>query len=86
MVASVRVRRPRRVKRGDGTGANTRLAEKGEPMKKTKFDHYLEEQLKDPAFARRFERAGEAWDVALRIAALRQQAGLSQKDLAGEIT
>jgi transcriptional regulator with XRE-family HTH domain len=38
--------------------------------------------LQDPAFAARFERAGEAWDVALQITALRQQAGLSQKDLA----
>lgn len=51
-------------------------------MKKTNFDKYLEEQLKDPAFAARFERAGEAWDVALQIAALRNRAGLSQKDLA----
>jgi transcriptional regulator with XRE-family HTH domain len=51
-------------------------------MKKTNFDRYLEQQLQDPAFAARFERAGEAWDVALQIAALRQQAGLSQKDLA----
>ena len=51
-------------------------------MKKTNFDRYLEEQLEDPAFAARFEHAGEAWDVALQIAALRQQAGLSQKDLA----
>lgn len=51
-------------------------------MKKTNFDHYLEEQLKDPAFADRFKQAGEAWDVALQIAALRQRAGLSQKDLA----
>jgi transcriptional regulator with XRE-family HTH domain len=51
-------------------------------MKKSNFDHYLEEQLQDPAFAARFERAGEAWDVALQIAALRQKAGLSQKNLA----
>ncbi|MBI2357944.1 MAG: helix-turn-helix transcriptional regulator [Deltaproteobacteria bacterium] len=51
-------------------------------MKKSNFDRYLEEQLKDPAFAARFKRAGEAWDVALQITALRQQAGLSQKDLA----
>ncbi len=51
-------------------------------MKKTNFDLYLEEQLKDPAFAVRFKQAGEAWDVALQIAALREQAGLSQKDLA----
>ncbi len=54
-------------------------------MKKTNFDKYLEEQLKDPAFAARFERAGEAWDVALQIAALRKQAGLSQKDLAKKL-
>ena len=51
-------------------------------MKKTNFDHYLEEQLQDPSIAARFERAGEAWDVALQITALRQQAGLSQKELA----
>ncbi len=50
-----------------------RLAEKSGKMKKTNFDRYLEDQLKDPAFAARFERAVEAWDVALQIAALRQQ-------------
>jgi DNA-binding XRE family transcriptional regulator len=51
-------------------------------MKKTNFDHYLEEQLQDRNFAPRYEQAGEAWDVALQITALRQQAGLSQKELA----
>ena len=51
-------------------------------MKKTNFDPHLEEQLRDPAFAERFKWAGEAWDVALQIAALREQAGLSQKELA----
>lgn len=51
-------------------------------MKKTNFDRYLEKQLEDPAFAARFKNAGEAWDIALQIAALREQAGLSQKDLA----
>ena len=54
-------------------------------MKKTNFDQYLEEQLKDPAFAERFERAGEAWDVAIQLAALREKAGLSQKDLARKL-
>ncbi len=54
-------------------------------MKKTNFDLYLEEQLKDPVFAERFERAGEAWDVALQLAALRERAGLSQKDLARKL-
>jgi transcriptional regulator with XRE-family HTH domain len=51
-------------------------------MKKTNFDRYVDKQLQDPAFAVRFKHAGEAWDVALQIAALREQAGLSQKDLA----
>ncbi len=51
-------------------------------MKKTNFDRYLEEQMKDPGFAARFEEAGEAWDVALQLAALRQRAGLSQRELA----
>ena len=54
-------------------------------MKKTNFDLYLEEQLKDPVFAERFERAGEGWDVALQLAALREKAGLSQRDLARKL-
>jgi transcriptional regulator with XRE-family HTH domain len=54
-------------------------------MKKTNFDLYLEEQLKDPDFAERFERAGEAWDVALQLAALREKAGFSQRDLARKL-
>jgi transcriptional regulator with XRE-family HTH domain len=51
-------------------------------MKKTNFDRYLTAQLKNPAFAARFEQAGEAWGVAVQLAALRQKAGLSQKELA----
>jgi transcriptional regulator with XRE-family HTH domain len=51
-------------------------------MKKTNFDRYLEKQMGDPAFAARLKNAGEAWDVALQIAALRERAGLSQKQLA----
>src|SRR6266853_6837011 len=54
-------------------------------MSKTNFDLFLEEQLRDPDFAERFKQAGEAWDVALQIAALRQQAGLSQKELARKL-
>ena len=54
-------------------------------MSKTNFDLFLEEQLKDPAFAERFARAGEAWDVAIQLAALREKAGLSQKDLARKL-
>ena len=51
-------------------------------MTNTNFERYLKQQMKDPAFASRFEQAGEAWDVSIQLAALRQQAGLSQKELA----
>jgi transcriptional regulator with XRE-family HTH domain len=51
-------------------------------MKKTNFDLYLKEQLKDKDFAARFRQAGEAWEVGLQITKLREEAGLSQKQLA----
>ena len=54
-------------------------------MSKTNFDIFLEEQLRDPGFAERFKQAGEAWEVALQIAALREKAGLSQRDLARKL-
>lgn len=54
-------------------------------MSKTNFDLFLEEQLRDPDFAARFRQAGEAWDVALQLAALREQAGLSQTELARKL-
>lgn len=54
-------------------------------MSTTNFDRYLKQQLTDPTFARRFKKAGQAWDVALQIAALRQRAGLSQKELAHRV-
>ncbi len=50
--------------------------------RKTNFDRYLEEQLKDKDFAERFRKAGEAWEVALQLSALRKESGLSQKELA----
>jgi transcriptional regulator with XRE-family HTH domain len=53
--------------------------------KRTNFDLYLEEQLKDPGFAERFRKAGEAWDVALQLASLREKSGLSQKELARKV-
>jgi transcriptional regulator with XRE-family HTH domain len=40
---------------------------------------------KDPDFAERFKRAGEVWDVAMQLAALREKAGLSQKQLARKL-
>ena len=53
--------------------------------RQTKFDLYLEEQLKDADFVERFRKAGEAWDVALKLASLRKASGLSQKELAKRI-
>jgi len=71
----------KRLQTGHGTDAG--LAGKGREMKqKTNFDIYLEEQLKDRAFAERFKKAGEAWDIAIQLSALRSEAGLSQKELA----
>jgi transcriptional regulator with XRE-family HTH domain len=52
---------------------------------KTNFDRYLQEQLKDPDFALRFKKAGEAWDLAIQLAALRKASGLSQKELAKRV-
>ncbi len=52
---------------------------------KANFDRYLEEQLKDPEFAQRFQKAGEAWDVALQIAALRNEAGMTQTELTKKV-
>ena len=34
-------------------------------MKKTNFDRYLAEKLRDPAFATRFKLAEKTWDTAL---------------------
>ena len=53
--------------------------------RKTNFDRYLEDQLKDTDFAHRFKKAGEAWDVALQLAALRNKSGFSQKELARRV-
>ena len=52
---------------------------------KTNFDRYLEKQLKDPEFVQRFQKAGEAWDVAFQIAALRNEAGMTQTELAKKV-
>ncbi|MHB9096766.1 MAG: helix-turn-helix domain-containing protein [Syntrophales bacterium] len=53
--------------------------------KKTNFDRYLEEQLQDRTFEERFRKAGEAWEVAVKLAAMRKDAGLSQKELARRV-
>jgi transcriptional regulator with XRE-family HTH domain len=53
--------------------------------KQTNFDLYLKEQMKDADFVERFNKAGEAWDVALKLASLRKSSGLSQKELAKRV-
>ncbi len=53
--------------------------------RRTNFDVYLDEQLKDKGFAARFKKAGQAWDVAVQLAALRKESGLSQKELARRV-
>ena len=53
--------------------------------KQTNFDRYLQDQLRDPDFAARFKKAGEAWDLAIKLAGLRKEAGLSQKELARRV-
>ena len=53
--------------------------------KQTNFDRYLQDQLRDPDFAAHFKKAGEAWDLAIKLAELRKEAGLSQKELAKRV-
>ena len=53
--------------------------------RETNFDRYLREQLRDPEFAERFQKAGEAWDVAMQLTALRKSHGLSQQELAKRV-
>ena len=53
--------------------------------KKTNFDLYLEEQLKDPGVAQKFRKAGKAWDLAIQLVSLRKKVGLSQKELAKKV-
>jgi len=53
--------------------------------KRTNFDRYLEEHLKDPYFTERFNEASEAWDLCMQLVALRKESGLSQKELAKRV-
>jgi transcriptional regulator with XRE-family HTH domain len=50
--------------------------------RRTSVDLYLEEQLQDADVARRVREPGETWDVAIQLASLRKESGLSQKELA----
>ena len=55
---------------------------KGHAMKsKLNFDEYLAEQLKDKDFAGRFKKAGKAWDLTVQLASLKEETGLSAREL-----
>lgn len=53
--------------------------------RRTNFDIYLGEQLRDKDFTGRFKKAGEAWDVTIQLASLRRKSGLSQEELAEKV-
>ena len=46
------------------------------------FKSRLREELKDPEFKRHYENERQALKLAIKIAALREQKGLSQQELA----
>ncbi len=54
-------------------------------IRETNFDRYLQKQLRDSEFEERFNKAGEAWDVAMQLTALRKSHGLSQQELAKRV-
>ncbi|KRO21913.1 helix-turn-helix domain-containing protein [Pediococcus argentinicus] len=47
-----------------------------------KIDKLLEEEMKDPEFARGFEKESEKLDTAIALYKAREEAGLTQADLA----
>jgi len=50
---------------------------------KDDLDRTIEKILKeDPSFKEKLDRAGQAWDIAFQIIRLREQAGLTQRELA----
>jgi len=53
--------------------------------RRTNFDLYLKDQLRNRDFTEWFKKAGEAWDVAIQEAKLRKKSGLSQKKLAKQV-
>ena len=53
--------------------------------RRTSVDFYLEERLKDAGVGQRVRGPGESWDVAVQLASLRKESGLSQKELAQRV-
>jgi len=53
--------------------------------KKTRAQHFIEEQLKDPDVAKSFSEGLEALRLSVQIAQLREQRGLTQTELAARM-
>jgi ribosome-binding protein aMBF1 (putative translation factor) len=53
--------------------------------KKNEFDEFLCEQLKDPEFAKTFAEEKQKIDLAIKLAEIRHEAGLSQRELAERV-
>jgi transcriptional regulator with XRE-family HTH domain len=53
--------------------------------KKTNYDLFLEDHLRDPGFSEKFGKAGQAWNIAIQLSSLRKKARLSQKELAKRV-
>lgn len=51
-------------------------------MKKSSYDDHLNDKLKDPVFKEMFEEEKELLKLAYQISQLRQQAKLTQNDMA----
>ena len=47
-----------------------------------RFRDYLNEQLKDPAFRKAYEEEGVFVELAIQVARLREQKGITQRELA----
>jgi len=51
----------------------------------TDFNEYLADQLKDPKFAKVYEEESGKIDLAIELARIRQEAGISQRELAKRV-
>ena len=51
-------------------------------MKETKFDDFLQEQLKDPTIAAEYKRLGPTYEIIGQMIDLRYEQEMTQKELA----
>ena len=54
-------------------------------MKKTRFERFKARALKDPGIRRAYEEGLEDFRIAVRLAELREQRGMTQTELAAKI-